>query len=100
MSSRILVDGGTAMGKQVLEYVHAVVEAREKGRRLLAALNSMSYGIPADYAQVAAELGLPAPSDVEPINTQAQDCWAIISTAQGVVDSGQVAELSRLDQGG
>lgn len=93
MSSRIIVDGNKAAGQLVLEYVDAVLDAREKGRRLKAALDSMSSG--SDWAQIATELGLPAPT----VNTNAQDAWTIISTAQTAIDCPQVAELSRLDQG-
>jgi hypothetical protein len=62
MSNRILVDGSKAAGKAALEFIDALNEALAKGRRLRGQLDAMAWGSPADYAQVAAELGLPAPS--------------------------------------
>ena len=97
MSTRILINGGTAMGKLALEYANAVLEAREKGRRLKAVLDSMSWGD--DWVQVAQELGLAVPGE-PPTDSDAYKVWAIISTAQAAVDVPAVAELSRLDQGG
>ena len=95
MSSRILVDGTKAMSRELLEYVDALLTAREKGRRLKATLDSMAWGD--DWPQIAAELGLPNPAIVS--STAAQDAWTIVSNAQAAVDVPAVAELSRLDQG-
>jgi hypothetical protein len=95
MSNRILVDGSKAAGKAALEFIDALNEALAKGRRLRGQLDAMAWGSPADYAQVATELGLPAPS----VNSQAQDAWTILESAIAAVDCPAVAELKRLDQG-
>ena len=96
MSSRILVDPNKAVAKELLEYIDSVQDTLARGRRLKAQLDSMASG--SDWAQVATELGLPAPGGIPP-NTQAQDAWTIVSTAQAAIDAAAVAELARLDQG-
>lgn len=90
MSTRILYDAKSAAGQQVAEFIDAVMVAREKGRRLKAQLDSMVNGD--TFGQVETEIGGMAPGDGQPL-------WAIISTAAGQIDSAQVAELARLDQG-
>jgi hypothetical protein len=95
MTSRILVNGDTAGGFRVLNFVDKVKEVIAEGNRLKASMDSMSFG--SDWHQVAIELGLPDPAVVS--STAAQDTWAIISTAVTALNAPQIAELSRLDQG-
>lgn len=97
MSNRIIVNGSLAAGSSVLQFIGSMNDALSKGRRLKAQLDSMSSN--SDWDQIATELGLPKPGDTSPANTLAQDAWTIISTALAQIDSAQVAELARLDQG-
>lgn len=60
MSTRLKYDARSPHGQLTAEAVAAIIEARGKIDRVLKAAQSMSYGTPADYAQVELELGLTA----------------------------------------
>lgn len=60
MSTRLKYDAKSPHGQILAEAVDAIIEARSKVDRILKAVQSMSYGTPADYTQVELELGLPA----------------------------------------
>lgn len=96
MSSRIIVNGELAAGQATLEFIESAMDTLAKARRLKAQLASMAFGNPADYSQVAIELGLPDPAQVS--STAAQDAWTILMTAIDSLDVAQVRELARLDQ--
>lgn len=92
MSNRILYGAqSSGPGRELAEYVNAIFVAVSKGRRLKAKLDAMSFS--SDWAAVAAEIG----GGITAV--QAQTLWTIFSTAQAQVDSAQIAELARLDQG-
>lgn len=93
MTTRISYNAGTVEGKQVAEFVDAVQTVLAKGRRLNAQLNSMTYGTPADYAHLEAEIGGMTAGQGQPL-------WYIISTSMSAIDCPQVAALAQLDQGG
>lgn len=86
---------GTTAGTSVRNFVGLQLSAIAAGRRLKAMLDSAQYGAPADWQEVANELGLSGPNAL----TQAQSVWTIISTAMTVLDVPATAELARLDQG-
>lgn len=90
MTTRIAYSA-TGTGQQVADFVNEVEVTLAKGRRLLAKLNSMSWGD--DWTAVESEVGGMAP------NT-GQALWTLIATAMAQIDSPQVAELSRLDKNG
>lgn len=88
MSTRISY-GNTGTGQQVADFVNEVQTVLAKGRRLKAKLDSASSG--SDWTGVETEVG----------GMQAgtgQTLWTILSTAVSQIDSGQVAELARLDK--
>lgn len=89
-STRIPFNPQTLAGQQIADYINSVNEALAKGRRLLGQLNSMSSGD--DWTALENEIGGMTPG-------QGQSLWTIIATAQSAIDSSQVAELSRIDQG-
>lgn len=91
MTTRIAYNFQNGPGMRVADFVNEVQTALYKGRRIKAQLDSMQSG--ADWTSVAAELG----GGISP--TQAQNLWTIISNAMIQIDSGQIAELARLDQG-
>ncbi len=93
MSNRIAYNSSSNAGKQVAEYVDAVMIALEKGRRLNAQLNAMVWGSPADYASLEAEIGGMTAG-------QGQPFWYIVSTSLQAIDVAQVAALAQLDMGG
>jgi hypothetical protein len=93
MSNRIAYNSGTAAGKQVAEYVDAVMVALEKGRRLKAQLDAMNHGNPPDTAGVEAEIGgMVAGNGVNLVY--------IIDVSVQAIDCAQIASLAQLDMGG
>lgn len=90
MSTRIAYSS-TGVGQQVSDYVNEVQVTLAKGRRLLAKINAMSSG--SDWAALENEIGGMLPGT-------GQTLWTLIATAQGQIDSPQVAELARLDKQG
>lgn len=95
MSNRVLVSAGTNPGKMLLQFIARQNEAIAMGRRIKAALDKAQTGVPADWAAVAAELGLVGADAA----LKAQDAYTILSNAMTQIDSAQVLELSRMDQG-
>lgn len=90
-TNRIIYSQATQTGKSLAQAVNDVLTARSSLKRVKALLDAASTGN--DWAAVAAEVGGGLSLQ------QAQDLWTIVSTATGVIDGGQVAELARLDQG-
>lgn len=95
MTSRIQVSPQTKVGSLLIAFVTNLISARHHGRRVKAILDAASYGDPADWDAVAVELGITGPDAA----TKAQAVWSVVSTAMSEIDSSEVAELSRLDQG-
>jgi len=91
MTTRIIYSQATQTGKSLAQAVNDVLSARASMKRVKALLDAASSGN--DWAAVAAEIG----GGLTP--QEAQDLWTIVSTATGVIDGGQIAELARLDQG-
>lgn len=92
MSIRIPYQDSNGIGREVAQYVDAVLDARERGRRLKAKLDSMVNGEASPYPSLEAEIGGMTAG-------QGDDLWAVISNAQAAVDVPAVSELSRLDKG-
>lgn len=90
MSTRIAYNSQNGPGKETAEFVSAVQLVLARGRRLKAKLDSMSSG--SDWTAVETEVG-------GMVAGTGQTFWTLISTAMGSIDSAQVAELARLDQG-
>lgn len=95
MSNRILVNPAVKAGNMLVNFISTQQVAIQQGRRIKAIIDSAQYGDPADWAAVASELGLTG----QDAATQAQAVATILSNAMSQIDSAQVAELSRLDQG-
>lgn len=89
-TTRIPYNPTSTTGKQIAEFLDSVNETLARGRRLMGQLNSMSSGN--DWAALEAEIGGMTPG-------QGQTLWTILATAKDAIDSPQVAELSRVDQG-
>jgi hypothetical protein len=97
MSTRILYDSSNKVaGKMLAKFVDSLKEALAEGRRVKAVLDAAQSGAPADWAAVAAELGLPA---TQAGADAAQAAWTIASNAMTAIDVAAVVELARLDQG-
>lgn len=91
MSTRIAYNAQSGgAGREVAQFVNAVQDVLAKGRRLNVKLNSMSSGN--TWTAVETEIGGMTAGT-------GQTLWTIISTAMTQIDSAQVAELARLDQG-
>lgn len=96
MTTRVAYNAQNGAGKEVADFVNAVAQVLARGRRLKAKLDSMSSG--SDWVHVEAEVGgMVGGATPQP---NGQILWTLISTAMGQIDSAQVAELARLDQGG
>lgn len=95
MTNRVLVSAGTNPGKMMLQFVARQNEALAMGRRVKAVLDKAQTGVPADWAAVAAELGLTGVDAA----LKAQDAYTMLSNAMAQIDSAPVLELARMDQG-
>lgn len=95
MTQFIQYDRQLPAGSEVARFVNKVMDVLADGRRLKGKLDAISYA--SDWSSLAQALGLPDPAVVS--STAAQDLWTIVSTAMSQIDSAQVAQLSRLDQG-
>jgi hypothetical protein len=96
MSNRVLVSAGTNPGRMYLQFIARQNEALAMGQRIKAVLDKAQHGDPADWAAVAAELGIVGVNAAQ----IAQDAWTLLSTAMASIDSAPVRELlSRTDQG-
>lgn len=94
-TNRILYDAATKqLGKMVAMATDRILDSLAEMRRIKLIMDSASNG--ADWAALAAELGLPATSQGA---TDAQNLWTIFSNATGRIDDAAVLEMKRLDQG-
>lgn len=97
MSNRIAYTQAGNTGKALAQAVNDTLVALANVRRIKALLDRAQYGAPATWADVAAELGLPATQAGE---DQAQAAWSIIGAALERLDHDAIrVELARLDQG-
>jgi hypothetical protein len=92
MSTRIPYSATTPTGQQVAEFIDAVNDALARGRRLKAQLDSMVSGEASPYPSLEAEVGGMTAG-------HGDDLWGIVSNAVSQIDSAEIAELARLDQG-
>jgi len=90
MASTRIAYNSAGLGQQISDFVNQVEVCLANGRRLLAKLNSMSYG--SDWSSLESEIGGMTAGTGQPL-------WYIIATAMGKIDSPEIAELSRLDKG-
>lgn len=98
MTTRIICNQSYQLSKQAAQAINAVLDARLKATRVLAIMDKATWGTPADYASLAAELGLVDKTGYTALQ-QAADFYAIFQTATIKIDDPAVRELSRLDQG-
>lgn len=89
-STRVKYNAASATGQQIAETIDAVNAALAKFRRLQLQINSMTAGN--DWPALEAEVGGMTVG-------QGQTLWTILATAKDQLDSPQIAELARLDQG-
>lgn len=106
MSNRVTYDQNTQLGKMVAQTVNEVITALYDLRRVKAITDSLQFGNPADWAQVASELNLqtrtvggPSGSVSYTAVQQAQDLVTILANVLTQIDVAALAELKRLDQG-
>lgn len=88
MSTRIAYSN-TGTGQNIATFVNEVQVVLSLGRRLMAKLNSASYG--ADWTGVETEVGGMTPGN-------GQNLWTILANAMAAIDVPAVAELARLDK--
>jgi len=94
-TNRILYDAGTKqLGKLVAIATDRLLDSLAEMRRIKLIMDSATTG--ADWAALAAELGLPANAQGA---TDAQSLWTIFSNATARIDDAAVSEMKRLDQG-
>lgn len=98
MSDRIIADQDFNTSKMLAQAVHAILTARDQGRTVKAILDHAQSGVPADWASVAAELGLTDKGTYTKAQ-QALDAWTILSTAVDRINHASIDELTRLHQG-
>lgn len=87
-TTRIAYNDATAEGKQVAEFVDAVMVAVAKGRRLKAQFAAMN----SDSGAIEAEVG-------GMVSGKGNDMWFVLNQAIGAIDVPAVAGLAVLDQG-
>ncbi len=92
MSQRLLVDPNKALGKMVCNLSDLITSAQHDASRLLGDVNRMTYGSPADYAAVEAELGLAAGTGA--------DFVSLLTNMQTALAASIISEFAqRTDQG-
>lgn len=91
MSDRIPINTQTAFGRAIAEYVDAVLEARAKGARLAAVLNSMASG--GSFAVVDAEVN--AGNDA----ARGETIYNLVTGSVSALNGADVNGLVRIDQG-
>ena len=97
MSDRILYDSVNKItGKMLAQFVDSAKDTLALGRRIKGVLDAAQFGAPADWAAVASELGLPS---TQAGADAAQAAATIVANAMSQIDSAQINELARLDQG-
>lgn len=95
MSNRLLVTttNTTPHGQLLVETVEHLVQARQGMSRLQAAIGQMTYGVPADWEQMRAELGLATAQ-------AARDLASLLTSAETALAAPILGEfVARCDQG-
>lgn len=90
MSTRVVYNPATAFGQLTAEYVDQLLQAKEKGRRLLAALNSMT-DTGTTWPQLESELGIATGTGTT--------FYAIVSAAVQKLNVAAFDDLAKIDQG-
>lgn len=91
MSTRIAYNPATAFGQMAAEFVDGLLGAKETGRRLVAAMNSMTDNGTATWDQVETELGVAA--------GQGQAFYNIVVQASQKLNVAAFDDLTKIDQG-
>lgn len=94
MSNRILVSTDHPHAKLLVEVIDHLAAARAGFHRLQDATGQMTYGSPADYQQMATELGMASAQT-------AADLASLMALVQPKIDDADISQfISRCDQGG
>lgn len=92
MTTRVIVDQGTAIGRMAAEAVDHILEGKAINTRLTEILYAAIYsGNGPDLAAVEAELGLPA--------GQGQQAFDLLNGARQALDDARIVALREIDQG-